>query len=178
MENSHFKCYNGKDTYGLKLLRKQGIKTGLITAHDSKVLQNMAHIIPRMDHISAGHYNKIDVLKQWLKQDADNSAKFLHGGKFDTVRNMYGFAARNVMDPVINSIKKYHETGKDSYVVLHVEAPNKSGNLKTFRKNQKNQYNEYKSMFTKLGMKHFPLHILGFMYQDTEGEDKRHLVTA
>ena len=117
-------------------------------------------------------------INQWLKQDADDSAKFLHGGKFDTVRNMYGFAARNVMDPVINSIKKYHETGKDSYVVLHVEAPNKSGNLKTFRKNQKNQYNEYKSMFTKLGMKHFPLHILGFMYQDTEGEDKRHLVTA
>ena len=117
-------------------------------------------------------------INQWLKQDADDSAKFLHGGNFDTVRGMYGFAAKNVMDPVINSIKKYHETGKDSYVVLHVEAPNKSGNLKTFRENQINQYKEYKSMFTKLGMKHFPLHILGFMYQDTNGEDKRHLIAA
>ena len=117
-------------------------------------------------------------INQWLKQDADNNSKFLHGGKFDTVRDMYGFAARNVLDPVINSIKKYHETGKDSYVVLHVEAPNKSGYLKTFRENQINQYKEYKSMFTKLGMKHFPLHILGFMYQDTNGEDKRHLIAA
>ena len=117
-------------------------------------------------------------INQWLNQDADNSAKFLHGGKFDTVRNMYGFAARNVLDPVINSIKKYHETGKDSYVVLHVDAPNKSGTLTSFRKNQKNQYDEYKSMFTKLGMKHFPLHILGFMYQDTKSENKKYLVAA
>ena len=50
--------------------------------------------------------------------------------------------------------------------------------LTTFRKNQKNQYDEYKSMFTTLGMKHFPLQILGFMYQDTEGEDKKFLVAA
>ena len=50
---------------------------------------------------------------------------------------MYGFAAKNVLDPVINAIKKYHETGKDSYVVLHVDAPNKSGTLTSFRKNQK-----------------------------------------
>ena len=117
-------------------------------------------------------------INQWLKQDADDTSKFLHSGKFDTVRNMYGFAAKNVLDPVINSIKKYHETGKDSYVVLHVDAPNKSGTLTSFRKNQKNQYDEYKSMFTKLGMKHFPLHILGFMYQDTKGENKKYLVAA
>ena len=166
-----------------------------IVANTDESIRN--HIVEKVPHISAKSLGNVTniifetnktprkyvtwgpaKINQWLKQDADDSAKFLHGGKFDTVRNMYGFAARNVMDPVINSIKKYHETGKDSYVVLHVEAPNKSGNLKTFRKNQKNQYNEYKSMFTKLGMKHFPLHILGFMYQDTEGEDKRHLVTA
>ena len=117
-------------------------------------------------------------INQWLKQDADDTSKFLHSGKFDTVRNMYGFAAKNVLDPVINAIKKYHETGKDSYVVLHVDAPNKSGTLTSFRKNQKNQYDEYKSMFTKLGMKHFPLQILGFMYQDTKGENKKYLVAA
>lgn len=66
MENSHFKCYNGKDTYGLKLLREKNIKTALITAHDSKVLQNMEHLIPRMDFVAAGHYKKIDVLNKWL----------------------------------------------------------------------------------------------------------------
>ena len=117
-------------------------------------------------------------INQWLKQDADNDSKFLHGGKFDVDKDMYGFASRNVMDPVINSIKKYHEWEKDSYVVLHCEAPNGSGNLKTLRENHMNQYEEYKSMFTKLGLKHFPLHILGFMYQDTQGEDKRYLISA
>ena len=48
---------------------EEGIKTGLITAHDSKVLQNMEHIVTRMDYISAGHYNKVDVLKDWLKKE-------------------------------------------------------------------------------------------------------------
>ena len=117
-------------------------------------------------------------INQWLKQDADITAKFVHQGQFDTKRDMYGFAAKNVMDPVINAIKKYHETGKDSYVALHVDAPNKSGSLKTFRENQINQYNMYKEMFTTLGMKHFPLNILGFMYQDTETEDKKFLISA
>ncbi len=69
MENTHFKCYNGKDTFGLKLLRENNIKTGLITAHDSKVLQNMEHLIPRIDYLSAGHYKKITVLQEWLKEN-------------------------------------------------------------------------------------------------------------
>ena len=69
MEKTHFKCYNGKDTYGLKLLRENNIKTGLITAHDSEVLQNMEHIIDRMDYVSAGKYKKLYVLQEWLQKN-------------------------------------------------------------------------------------------------------------
>ena len=167
---------------------------GIVANTDESIRDHIQKYVPHISSKSLGNVTNIIFetnktprryvtwgpakINQWLKQDADQSAKFYHQGKFDNVRGMYGFAAKNVMDPVMNSIKKYHETGKDSYVVLHVDAPNKSGNLKTFRKNQLSQYEEYKSMFTKLGMKHFPLHVLGFMYQDTESEDKRRLISA
>jgi len=62
------KCYNGKDTYALKLLLQNGYKTGLITAHDSTVLQNMEHIVTRMDYVSKGHYQKTEVLNNWLSE--------------------------------------------------------------------------------------------------------------
>tara|TARA_Y100000591_G_scaffold333401_1_gene377222 strand:- start:983 stop:2248 length:1266 start_codon:yes stop_codon:yes gene_type:complete len=68
LENEQMKCYNGKDSYGLKLLNQNGYKTGLITAHDSKVVDNMEHIVSRMDYISKGSYKKINVLEKWKQE--------------------------------------------------------------------------------------------------------------
>ena len=69
MDDSHFKCYNGKDTYGLKLLRNNNIRTGLITAHNTPILENMEHIVSRMDYISKGHYNKLDIVQKWIDKE-------------------------------------------------------------------------------------------------------------
>ena len=68
LEDSIMKCYNGKDSYGLKLLRNNGIKTGLITSHDTPVVDNMSHIINRMDYISKGSYTKIEILDKWIRE--------------------------------------------------------------------------------------------------------------
>lgn len=62
---THIKCYNGKDTYGIKLLQSAGIQTGLITAHTADVLQHMEHIYNRMDMISSGSYEKLSILSDW-----------------------------------------------------------------------------------------------------------------
>jgi 3-deoxy-D-manno-octulosonate 8-phosphate phosphatase (KDO 8-P phosphatase) len=67
-KNDSYKCYNGKDTYGLALLRKRGIKIGIITAHDTPIIDNMEHIIKRTDLISKGSYNKLTVLNEWCRQ--------------------------------------------------------------------------------------------------------------
>lgn len=67
-DQKQLKCYNGKDSYGLKLLGDKNIKTGLITAHDTPLLKNMEHIYPRMDYISSGNYNKKEVLDGWKDQ--------------------------------------------------------------------------------------------------------------
>ena len=67
-EHKHLKCYNGKDSYGLKLLKDKNIHTGLITAHETPLLKNMEHIISRMDYISSGKYNKKEILDQWKEK--------------------------------------------------------------------------------------------------------------
>ncbi len=63
-----FKCYNGKDSYALKLLNNKNILTGLITAHDTNLLKKMEHIYPRMNYVSAGNYDKLTVLDNWLAE--------------------------------------------------------------------------------------------------------------
>ena len=67
-EYKHLKCYNGKDSYGLKLLKDKNIHTGLITAHETPLLKNMEHIISRMDYIYSGKYNKKEILDQWKEK--------------------------------------------------------------------------------------------------------------
>ena len=64
----HHKNYDCKDTYGLKMLRAKGIKTGMITAHDSPVLPKMIHLYPRLDLIVSGMYDKITQLEQWRNE--------------------------------------------------------------------------------------------------------------
>jgi len=62
------KCYNGKDSFGLKLLKEKGIKTALITADDSDCVRKATHVISRMDMTSIGKYEKLEVLNNWIKQ--------------------------------------------------------------------------------------------------------------
>lgn len=67
-DNTVIKSYNGKDSYGLKILKNNNYITGLITAHKTNILKNMTHIYSRLDYISMGNYNKLDVLDEWLKE--------------------------------------------------------------------------------------------------------------
>ena len=93
------------------------------------------------------------------------------------------FLSKNVQDPLHNALMKYHATNKKSYVVLHVNAPNGTGDLSTLRANEKKKLNDYVAAYTSSGLKESPLKILGFMYQDNQKdlngdrvEDKRYLV--
>lgn len=61
-KNNLTKCYNGKDSYALKLLIKRNIKTALITAHMTDCVKYMSHIVERMDYFVMGKYNKVSEL--------------------------------------------------------------------------------------------------------------------
>lgn len=118
---------------------------------------------------------------KWLREEAAISFKM--NGKYDPDRKKYGFLSKNVQDPLHNAIMKYAETKKKSYVVLHVNAPNGSGDLSKLRMNEAKKLADYIAAYRTLGIEDCPLEILGFMWQDngldlskTRIEDKRYLV--
>ena len=120
-------------------------------------------------------YNIAEV-DNWLDDVADQTAKFVHGGKFDDKRNMFGFVGINVYDPFLAAAKKFAETGRKSYVVLHCKSPGKTQTIQDMRKTQLKKLAEFKTMLSRLGMKTNFLTVLGFLPQDTETEKMNLLV--
>jgi 3-deoxy-D-manno-octulosonate 8-phosphate phosphatase (KDO 8-P phosphatase) len=66
------KCYNGKDSYSLKILKKNNIKTGIITADSSISLKNAFHIFKRLDKFNSGNFDKLNILDKWLEEEGLN----------------------------------------------------------------------------------------------------------
>ena len=64
LERFKGKTYNGKDSFALKILKKSGIKTAIITADTEDTLRGMKHIIERVDRIYCGEYNKMPALRE------------------------------------------------------------------------------------------------------------------
>jgi YrbI family 3-deoxy-D-manno-octulosonate 8-phosphate phosphatase len=60
------KCYNGKDSFGLNLLNKKNIKSGIITADTVDILDNLYHIKDRITKYSYGNSDKLSILNSWL----------------------------------------------------------------------------------------------------------------
>jgi len=60
------KSVNPKDTYSLQLLKNKNIKTGVITACNSNVINNIDKITSRLDFLSKGNYDKLSVIKTWI----------------------------------------------------------------------------------------------------------------
>lgn len=120
-------------------------------------------------------YNVTSV-RTWLNETADKSGHFMFGGKFDKERDMYGYLGANVQDPILRAAAKYIETGKKSYVVLHVKDPG-TKTVKQLREHKIKELNDMLDMFKSLGVKNLNfIKILGFLPQDTKNEDKRFLV--
>jgi YrbI family 3-deoxy-D-manno-octulosonate 8-phosphate phosphatase len=61
------KSVNPKDTYSLQLLKNKNIKTGVVTACTTNVIDNIDKIMSRIDLLSKGNYDKLSVIKTWIK---------------------------------------------------------------------------------------------------------------
>jgi 3-deoxy-D-manno-octulosonate 8-phosphate phosphatase (KDO 8-P phosphatase) len=63
------KSYNGKDSYALKILKKNGIMTGVITNDKFVSIENAPHIFSRLDRSSIGvDMPKEEILLEWLDE--------------------------------------------------------------------------------------------------------------
>lgn len=67
--NNIKKFYNGKDSYALKLAKKNNIKCGIITNDKVVSLEHAPHIFDRLDKSSLGSDRpKLDIINSWLQE--------------------------------------------------------------------------------------------------------------
>lgn len=61
------KSYNGKDSYGIKILHDAGIQVGIITAHDSIYYNHLVkfNYFNKLDLFYMGDKDKVQVLDEW-----------------------------------------------------------------------------------------------------------------
>ena len=63
------KCYNGKDSYALKIIKNHNIKCGIITKDKVVSIENAPHIFSRLDKVSLGSDEpKLNILNKWIKE--------------------------------------------------------------------------------------------------------------
>jgi len=116
-------------------------------------------------------------LESWLKKNTD----FKYKGEYDSKRNMYGWTClgpRYEFDSFYNSLKKYSDTGKESYIIAHTFAPTETKSLQDQRMSV---YNNIKSIEEVLlnafnfyaKHKRFPTTLTHYIPQDrANNEDK------
>lgn len=63
-----YKKFNAKDGMALKMIRKQGVKTGIISNGSNTNLVGKRAAVLQIDLVEVGQNNKLDVLKAWCAQ--------------------------------------------------------------------------------------------------------------
>lgn len=115
-----------------------------------------------------------DNLKKWLKLNTN----LVNEGEYDKHRDMYGWSclSRYEHEVILNCIKKYSETGKESYITCHTSAPTEKNSLKQKRENILDNFKAIEKSLVDIvnfynRHQRFPWDIAGFYPQDRKNEE-------
>lgn len=107
-KGNELKKFNAKDGMGFKLLRENGIITGIITGEKTKIVENRAKKI-KIEELHQGAINKIEVLKDILDRRNLNIEEVAYVG--DDINDLeiikecgISFAPNDAIDQVLNSV--------------------------------------------------------------------------
>lgn len=122
-------------------------------------------------------YTSAPKAQDWI----DNHSKedYVIGECYDIKRGMYGVLMKEGYDwrVVMNAMQTYVETGKKTYVICHCGAPTKKQNFSIKRKKILARFKHWESVFKQMGVKVFPVVVLGALPQDRKNDNMKVLVT-
>jgi hypothetical protein len=110
----------------------------------------------------------------WIEKHTD----YKKAGEYDMKRKKYGWSVLEgyEYEMIFNAIRKYAETGKESYFICRTKAPTKDNDLEAKRNNVLNTFGylndclkEVFEFYQKNG--EFPWEVEAFLPQDTENEE-------
>ena len=121
-------------------------------------------------------YTSVPKVQDWINNHSKE--EYVIGGEFDNERDMYGVQMKEGYQwrAVINAIITYANTGKKTYVICHCGAPTKKQTFSIKRKKILDVFDNLQSSLEKLGLKIWPIVVLGALPQDRKNENLKELV--
>ena len=121
-------------------------------------------------------YTSVPKVQDWINNHSKE--EYVIGGEFDKERDMYGVQMKEGYQwrAVINAIITYANTGKKTYVICHCGAPTKKQTFSIKRKKILEVFDNLQSSLEKLGLKIWPIVVLGALPQDRKNENLKVLV--
>ena len=115
-----------------------------------------------------------DNLKKWLKLNTN----LVNEGQYDKYKDMYGWSclSRYEHEVILNCIKKFSETGKESYITCHTSAPTEKFSLKQKRENILENFEGLENDLVSIiryynEHQRFPWQVIGFYPQDRKNQE-------
>ena len=115
-----------------------------------------------------------DNLKKWLKLNTN----LVNEGQYDKYQDMYGWSclSRYEHEVILNCIKKFSETGKESYITCHTSAPTEKFSLKQKRENILENFEGLENDLVSIiryynEHQRFPWQVIGFYPQDRKNQE-------
>ena len=121
-------------------------------------------------------YTSKSKVEDWIENHSKED--YVIGEKFDHERDMYGVQMKEGYDwrVVMNAMQTYVETGKKTYVICHCGAPTKKQNFSIKRKKILARFEHWRSVYVAMGVKVWPIVVLGALPQDRKNENLKVLV--
>lgn len=126
-------------------------------------------------------FNEIKRFIANLDNYGDNTPQYTHSGNIDAIRGMHGWTVKEGYEYefVMNAIKRFSDTGKESYFVNHVKEPTDKLSLQDRRDNMINTFTMLDTALVRtvnFYNEHgrFPWHTEGFFPQNNVRGDEEH----
>lgn len=104
-DGNEIKKFNTRDGYAFELLKKNGIKTGIITSENTKMVSNRAKKL-KIDYLFQGVKNKLDVMSQFcLKNKIDMESIAFIGDDVNDFELLSNLNIKACPNNAVNKIK-------------------------------------------------------------------------
>ncbi len=121
-------------------------------------------------------YTSKSKVEDWIENHS--KIDYVIGEKFDHERDMYGVQMKEGYDwrVVMHAMQTYVESGKKTYVICHCGAPTKASNFSDKRKKIVSRFNQWETIYRKMGVTTWPIVLMGALPQDRKNESLKSLV--
>jgi hypothetical protein len=146
----------------------------------NKHYQTKAKIIRQTVRLAGAYQDVVTYTARDAFKWMDKNTDYTYAGNYDNTRKKYGWTVLEgyEYEYVVSAMKKFAETGRESYFVCHTKAPTEKNTLEDKRGGMQETFKELESQLVQLfdyyeNNKKFPWSVEGFLPQDHKNKEDK-----